>query len=89
MYGGAPDRGDRPDGFYAWIVESAIPPVRGASWSPLAHGASGWRLAYRTLPDHELLDFAPGVGITRYVYSHHGTVAETNVRLLTVRQTNR
>ena len=88
-YGGAPDRGDRPDGLYVWNVESAIPLARRASWSTLAHRANGWRLAYRTLPDHELLDFVPGVGITRYVYSHHGTVAETDVRLLAVRQTGR
>ncbi len=89
VYGGAPDRGDRQDGFYAWNVESAIPLARQTSWRTLANGANGWRLAYRTVPDHELLDFVPGVGITRYVYSHHGTVAETNVRLLAVRQTNR
>lgn len=41
---------------------------------------------YRSLPDYQAIDLVPGVGITRFVYVHHGTVAETDVRLRSVRR---
>jgi hypothetical protein len=89
LYGGEPDRGDRPDADYAWHVEVPISIADSAPWRRLALVPMGWRIAYRTLPDHEVLDFVPGVGITRYVYSHHGTVADTDVRLVAVRDARR
>ncbi|HWW62669.1 MAG TPA: hypothetical protein VN181_14945, partial [Thermoanaerobaculia bacterium] len=36
-----------------WRVEAPVPTSRGR----------GWRLAYRTNPDHQLITFVPGVGI--------------------------
>ena len=89
LYGGEPDRGDRPDAFYAWHVEGPVSVADQAPWRRLALVPSGWRIAYRTRPDHEVLDFVPGIGITRYVYSHHGTVADTDVRLVAVRDAPR
>lgn len=41
---------------------------------------------HRSLPDYQLIDLVPGVGITRFVYTHHGTVAETDVRLRSIRR---
>jgi len=43
---------------------------------------SGWELEYRTNPDQQLIDIVPGVGVTRYVYHHNGTVADTDVHLV-------
>jgi hypothetical protein len=37
------------------------------------------------MPDHHFLDIVPGLGITRYLYGHHGTVAESEVKLISVR----
>ena len=34
----------------------------------------------------EIVYFVPGIGITRYVFSHHGTVAEADVRLIEFRR---
>ena len=59
---------DRDDTFYAWYVES----VRGDSAT----------IAYRSLPDHQILVFVRGIGIVEYTYGHHGTVASAQARLL-------
>lgn len=40
-----------------------------------------YRSIYRTNPDHTIVDFAPGLGVVRYVYEHHGTVSSVDVRL--------
>lgn len=44
-----------------------------------------YRLALATLPDHTIVDFVPGIGITRYRYAHHGTVSEIDVKLVDFR----
>jgi hypothetical protein len=41
-----------------------------------------YQLVYRTLPDHQIIEFAPNIGITRYTYVHHGTVSETDLKLI-------
>lgn len=73
----------RPDGSYHWLVtaEKIIPLDQVKGWSgrePL----TAYTLAFRTNPDHQIIDFVPGVGITHYVYRHHGTVSEVEVRLI-------
>jgi len=37
------------------------------------------------LPDHTIIDFVPGIGITGYSYIHHGTVSEVKVKLVDFR----
>ncbi|MCB0181898.1 MAG: hypothetical protein KDI62_26955 [Anaerolineae bacterium] len=76
----------RSDFAYFWVVEGAetvsLENVKGAdSQGDLTQ----YTLAFRTLPDHQLVDFVPGVGITHYVYVHHGTVSEADVRLVEFR----
>ena len=68
--GGDPDRTDRR---YCWSVERRIK----------ERGVLGWEIAYRTNPDHMLVRVVPGVGITRFTYQHHGTVASAEARLVT------
>ncbi len=36
----------------------------------------------QTMPDVSLIYFVPGVGISRYIYSHHGTVSDVDVQLV-------
>jgi hypothetical protein len=57
---------------YCWFVES--------EWN--CQGRQGWRITYRSLSSYEALDVIPGIGITRYVFEHHGTVANTAASLL-------
>jgi hypothetical protein len=72
----------REDGWYCRRVEkarSAKLQIEGCSENT---ALTVYTLAYRTNPAHELLDIAPGLGITRYVFVHHGTVATVDVRLV-------
>lgn len=52
-------------------------------WSGPSRGTF-FRIAYRTMPDHSLMDFVPGLGFTRYTYVHHGTISECEMRLVAV-----
>ena len=77
-WGGVPGRGD---GLYRWNVDgrtSRVVDVPG-----LAPGRMDVvTLSYRSLPDHQILEIVPGVGLARYTYQHHGTLASTDVRLI-------
>lgn len=72
----------RPDTFYHWVVESTQTGPLTVKGVLAAKEQTTYTLAYRSAPDHQLIDFVPGVGITRYVYSHHGTVSEVDARLV-------
>lgn len=50
-------------------------------WSGGKSASKGWELVYRSAPDHAIVRIVPGVGITSYVYEHHGTVASVDVHL--------
>jgi hypothetical protein len=75
----------RQDASYVWVVEEE----RAATLEGVKGLRGGrrtvFRLLYRTLPDREELEFVPEVGITRYRYVHHGTVAEADARLVEFR----
>jgi hypothetical protein len=84
-YGQMAERGNRPDNLYAWYLESSETVRPPPGWVLSSPTVLQWRLAYRTMPDHQLLDIVPGLGITHYVYGHHGTVADAEVKLISVR----
>lgn len=82
-FGKMADLAPRTDTWYCWAVEQA--------WRASLRGITGvsataphdiFQLAFRTNPDHQLLNFVPGIGITAYTYVHHGTVAESHARLI-------
>jgi hypothetical protein len=86
IYGEA-DLITRQDRMYSWIVEDARPAeLRGIKGVAPAGGRTEYEITYRTLPDHTIMNFVPGIGITRYVYGHHGTVSETDVQLVEFRR---
>lgn len=76
------DAADRDDTFYAWYVEAAEPVPADLARMQAGRSDSLYTLAYRSLPDHQLVDFVPGLGVTRYIYGHHGTVAEASAELV-------
>ena len=72
----------RPDHFYCWVVSSFR-----RNWSSgvvgVEHGNHDeFVLEYWTNPDNVQFAFVPGVGITKYAYHHHGTVADTELQLV-------
>lgn len=70
----------RVDGWYCWIVQSGEP----ALFPDYAQGVPEleYTLRFQTLPDHTIVKFVPGIGISGYQYVHHGTVSEVNVWLV-------
>ncbi len=56
---------------YCWTIEE---------------GDDEFVLTFRTNPDHEIIHFKPNVGITRYVYGHHGSPCDIDVKLVKMRR---
>lgn len=73
----------RADGSYCWAVESSAqvdPARRKALRAP--EDSLEYTLRFQSRPDHQVMRFVPGVGITGYRYVHHGTVSETDLTLV-------
>lgn len=73
---------ERTDGMYCWIVEGETAAALHVSGYDSEKGARGYQLAYRTNSDLKMFEFVPGLGITRFVYDHHGQTASVDVRLV-------
>ena len=72
----------RSDNMYCWIVSSlARTSLQGVSGIP-AGERDEYVLEFRTNPDDTEFSFVPEIGITKYAYHHHGTVADTELQLL-------
>lgn len=71
-----------PYGDYCWVVGSQekviLDKLLGEGRS---EQISGFSIRYLTNPDHTIITFVPGVGITNYVYSHHGVLSEVDLQL--------
>ena len=73
----------RPDGFYCWRVEEQRKEkLNGVKGMSNEAERTIYTIAFRTLPDHVFVNFVPGIGITSYEYAHHGTVEETDLKLV-------
>lgn len=72
----------REDGMYCWLEgdpeQVRLEGIKGIS---MAQPITLYDVQFRTLSDYQSIQFAPGIGITRYQYIHHGTVSEVNVKL--------
>lgn len=72
-----------PYGDYCWVVglqeKVDLDKVIGVdSREPV----DGFPIRYVTNPDHTVITFVPGVGITHYVYGHHGVLSEVDLQLI-------
>lgn len=81
VYGG--DFNTLVHGRYCWLVEGArdFNPKRFPAAGNLASPCD-FTLVYRTTPDHQIIDFVPGIGIIGFQYVHHGTLSETDLGLI-------
>jgi hypothetical protein len=77
---------NRDDNFYCWHVEQKRTEKLYIKGCSPAQSNDVFTVAFRTMPDHELMDITPGLGITRFVYVHHGTVASADVCLLSFKR---
>ncbi len=80
LFGQSPSRADA---LYGWAV-LALRPEHMAELPAGCGQTVGARfeLSYRSLPDHAIVEWQPGVGIIRYAYAHHGTPAAAEVHLI-------
>lgn len=81
-WGGDEYTAERRDGWYCWRVEAVKAQRLKVKGLPAGEYFDVRTVAYRTCPDHQVLDIADGVGITRLEYEHHGTVGCEHVRLV-------
>jgi hypothetical protein len=73
----------RQDNWYCWYIENILQIALNNIKGIVSPGkVNHYQLVYRTMPDHQIIEFVPNVGITRYIYVHHGTVSETNLKLV-------
>ncbi|HET7108547.1 MAG TPA: hypothetical protein VFI38_17165 [Candidatus Acidoferrum sp.] len=72
----------RDDGHYCWVVAGQETKKLGDIQGLAAKSAEIFQLQYVTNPDDTGMEIAPGIGILSYQYHHHGTVAETELRLV-------
>jgi hypothetical protein len=80
---GEPEQITRQDGSYYWKVEERRQvELKGIKGVVPTERRTQVLLSFQTRPDHEQIEFVPGLGITRYTYVHHGTVSEADVRLI-------
>ena len=72
----------RDDSNYCWVVLEQhtrnLSSVKGIS----SHAAEVFLLRYATNPDDTKMELSHGVGILSYEYHHHGTVADTSLKLV-------
>ena len=73
----------RPDNMYCWNVGEGKP-FKAKDVIGLDASMELWEypVINQTMPDVSLIYFVPGVGISHYIYSHHGTVSEVDVQLI-------
>jgi len=82
----AADTGNRDDHWYRWYVELAGREKHQVKGFATDRSTPTWRIAYRTCPDEQVMEIAEGLGITRYFYEHHGTVAFVDSRLVSFKR---
>ena len=71
----------RQDAMYGWLVGWPESPVTIPDSCPVKVGPR-YELTYRSLLDHRIVEWQLGLGISRFVYGHHGTPASAEVRLV-------
>ena len=72
----------REDGNYCWVVSSVEKTMLSGIAGVSSRSRDEFLLQYWTNPDNTRFAFVPEVGITKYEYHHHGTVADTALELV-------
>jgi hypothetical protein len=72
----------REDDEYCWVVNSVdrISLLKVKGLEPKQYQV--YEVSFRTNPDDTELQFSPGVGLISYQYHHHGSIADTDLKLV-------
>jgi len=76
------DAAVRDDGRYCWIAGPPHPAALDGVKGIPPGDRTAYEVGYVTNPDDTEFDFVPGIGIASYEYHHHGTIADTELRLV-------
>ena len=76
------DGANRDDEMYCLVVEAPDQESFNGIKGLPAKLPAAYSLVYRTNPDDTETELVPGIGIVRYEYHHHGTVADTELKLI-------
>jgi hypothetical protein len=87
-WGEVDDSVPREDGWYCWRVEAEKAQRLQVKGLSAADYFSVYTAAFRTGPDHQVIDVVPSVGIVHLEYEHHGTVGWEDVRLVQFKPPN-
>ena len=72
----------RHDDFYCWVVKEKRPFFAKITGVIPAASLEEYVVTFTTLPDGIIVHFTPGIGMTRYEYTHHGTISEVDMRVI-------
>ena len=72
----------RDDNMYCWVVSSVdrISLLKVKGLEPKQYQV--YEVSFRTNPDDTEFQFSPGVGLISYQYHHHGSLADTELKLV-------
>ena len=72
----------REDDKYCWVVSSVdrISLLKVKGLEPRQYQV--YEVSFKTNPDDTELQFLPGVGLISYQYHHHGSIADTELKLV-------
>jgi len=72
----------RDDNMYCWVVSSVdrISLLKVKGLEPKEYQV--YEVSFRTNPDDTVLQLLPGVGLISYQYHHHGSIADTELKLV-------
>jgi len=72
----------RTDWRNCWFVEEErTPSIKYIPGVPVGWNGPEYGIVHRSLPSDEFVGFAPGIGLTFYDFSHHGTTSEVQLKL--------
>ena len=79
---GDPEQFKREDNEYCWFVDQQSTKQLWEIQGVPAKRAEISVLRFVTNPDDTTVEVSPGIGVLSYEYHHHGSTADTNVRLV-------
>lgn len=73
---------NRSDHWYCWYVKKQVSiNLKNILGNASVKNPKEYQIEFNTVGDTTVMGFTPEIGITSYAYKHHGTVAESNLKL--------
>jgi hypothetical protein len=86
LFGATPEPTlDGAEGWFSWPVldgQKICPSAKIVYCWRVTAVETGYALSFNTGPDEQTFELAPGTGIARFHYAHHGTTNEVEARLV-------